>query len=172
MPVALATIVCSNETFEPSAKLVTIVGFCPHFSANPFWVVGFRYRSCKPLIFPITRGMRPRPLTYRYRLISTPGWSPSQAERMTPAFLAYTCRIGPIVASSSAFIRITCLPCSNASIDHVRAELDRSGHVHQRIDLGRAGQECPILGDGGAVARDRFLELRSCVSTVTGSTPA
>ena len=41
-PHALATIVCSNETFEPSAKLVTIVGFCPQRSAKPCWVVGFR----------------------------------------------------------------------------------------------------------------------------------
>ena len=41
-PQALATIACSKLTFEPSAKLVTIAGFCPHFSAKPFWVVGLR----------------------------------------------------------------------------------------------------------------------------------
>ena len=41
-PQALATIVCSNETFEPSAKLVTIVGFWPQRSAKPCWVVGLR----------------------------------------------------------------------------------------------------------------------------------
>ena len=39
-PVALATIACSKDTFDPSAKLVTIVGFCPHLSAKSFWVVG------------------------------------------------------------------------------------------------------------------------------------
>ena len=41
-PVALATIACSKLIFEPSAKLVTIAGFCPHLSAKPFWVVGLR----------------------------------------------------------------------------------------------------------------------------------
>ena len=41
-PVALATIVCSKLILEPSAKLVTIAGFCCHRSANPFWVVGLR----------------------------------------------------------------------------------------------------------------------------------
>jgi sugar phosphate permease len=39
-PVALATIACSKLIFEPSAKLVTIAGFCFHFSAKPFCVVG------------------------------------------------------------------------------------------------------------------------------------
>ena len=32
-PVALATMVCSKLVFEPSAKLVTIAGFCPQRSA-------------------------------------------------------------------------------------------------------------------------------------------
>ena len=41
-PVALATIACSKLIFEPSAKLVTIAGFWPHFSAKPFCVVGLR----------------------------------------------------------------------------------------------------------------------------------
>ena len=34
MPVALATTACSKETLVPSAKLVTMAGFCPHFSAK------------------------------------------------------------------------------------------------------------------------------------------
>ena len=35
MPVALATIACSKETFVPSAKLVTMYGSCPH-CGEPF----------------------------------------------------------------------------------------------------------------------------------------
>ena len=30
MPVAFATTACSKETLVPSAKLVTMAGFCPH----------------------------------------------------------------------------------------------------------------------------------------------
>ena len=44
-PVAFATIACSKLIFEPSAKDVTIAGFCPHCSANPCCVVGLRYGS-------------------------------------------------------------------------------------------------------------------------------
>ena len=60
-PVALATMACSKLIFEPSAKLVTIAGFCPHVSAKPCWVVGLRYGSWRPLTLPITRGVRPEP---------------------------------------------------------------------------------------------------------------
>ena len=45
MPVALATIACSNEIFVPSANDVTICGFCPHRAANSSCVVGLRYGS-------------------------------------------------------------------------------------------------------------------------------
>jgi hypothetical protein len=89
-------------------------------------------------MLPMTRGISPRPRTYRNRLISTPGWSPSQALRITPAFLAYTWRIGPIVASSSVFIRTTCLrllkasvtmcaPNSTAPVTSTSASIRRSG---------------------------------------------
>ena len=142
---------CSNETFEPSAKLVTIVGFWPHFSANPFCVVGLRYRSWRPLMFPMTRGVNPSPLTYRKRLISTPGWSPSHAERITPAFLAYVCRIGPMVASSSAFIRMTCLPCSKAS-STIRAP----------------NSTAPVTSTSASICGDR---VRSVQSSVTAGLP-
>jgi hypothetical protein len=42
IPVAFATIACSNEIFVPSANDVTIIGFWPHCRANPSCVVGFR----------------------------------------------------------------------------------------------------------------------------------
>ena len=40
--VALATMLCSKLILEPSAKLVTIVAFCPQRSAKPCWLVGLR----------------------------------------------------------------------------------------------------------------------------------
>ena len=65
-PVALATIACSKLIFEPSAKLVTIAGFWPHFSAKPFCVVGVRYGSCKSLdVADHARESDPRPRTQR-----------------------------------------------------------------------------------------------------------
>ena len=42
MPVALATIACSKEILVPSAKLVTMAGFCPHCLAKAACVVGVR----------------------------------------------------------------------------------------------------------------------------------
>ena len=42
IPVAFATIACSNEIFDPSAKDVTIRGFWPHCRAKPSCVVGLR----------------------------------------------------------------------------------------------------------------------------------
>ncbi len=114
-PVALATIDCSQLILVPSAKLVTIAGFCPHRSAQPCWVVGFRYGSWRPLTLPTTRGVRPSPRTQRTRLSWTPGSSPSQADMMTPCSRAFTWRMGPIVASSSAFMSTTSLPWANAS---------------------------------------------------------
>ena len=57
MPVAFATIACSNEIFVPSAKLVTMWGFWPHFWAKPSCVVGLRYGSCRPLMLPHTSGV-------------------------------------------------------------------------------------------------------------------
>ena len=41
-PKALATIACSKLMLVPSAKLVTMAGFCPHCFAKPAWVVGVR----------------------------------------------------------------------------------------------------------------------------------
>ena len=42
MPVALATIACSNEILLPSAKAVTMVGCWPQRRAKSAWVVGVR----------------------------------------------------------------------------------------------------------------------------------
>ncbi len=42
IPVAFATIACSNEIFVPSAKDVTMCGFWPHCFAKPSCVVGLR----------------------------------------------------------------------------------------------------------------------------------
>ena len=106
-PVALATMVCSKLIFEPSANEVTIAAFCPHRSAHPFWVVGLRYGSWSPFTLTTARGVSPSPWTQRTRFICSPGSSPSQAERMAPCFLAYTRRMGPMVASTSAFISTT-----------------------------------------------------------------
>jgi hypothetical protein len=85
IPVALATIACSNEILVPSAKLVTMWGVCPHCFAKPSCVVGLRYRSCNPLMFPQIRGSRPMLSTNRSRFSCTPGWSPSQPVKITPA---------------------------------------------------------------------------------------
>ena len=63
-----------------------------------------------------TRGIRPSPATQRTRFICRPGSSPSHADSVTPARSAYVCMIGPIVASTSAFIITTCLPYLNASM--------------------------------------------------------
>ena len=115
MPVALATIACSNEIFEPSAKLVTMCGFCPHCFANASCVVGLRYGSCRPLMLPQTSGVRPIDFTNRHRFICTPGWSPSQPVRITPARSALCLRIAPTVPSSSAFISTMWLPWAIAS---------------------------------------------------------
>ena len=65
MPVALATIACSNEILVPSANDVTIVGFCPHCRAKPSWVVGLRYGSWRPLMLPHSTGRTPMPRTKR-----------------------------------------------------------------------------------------------------------
>jgi hypothetical protein len=65
MPVAFATIACSNEIFDPSAKEVTMCGSWPQRSAKPFCVVGFRYGSCRPLTFPQRTGRTPSPRTKR-----------------------------------------------------------------------------------------------------------
>ena len=62
MPVALATIACSNEIFVPSAKLVTMWTFMPQRAANPSWVVGLRVRSWRPLMLPQTSGRSPSAL--------------------------------------------------------------------------------------------------------------
>ena len=43
--------------------------------------------------------------------------------------------------------------------DHVGAELDGAGHVHQGVDLGGAGEQGPVVGDGRPVVRDRVLEV-------------
>jgi len=115
MPVMLATTACSKLTLVPSAKLVTIAGFWPHFSAKAACVVGVRYGSCRPLMLPQRTGRTPRPFTKRQRLPSTPGWSPSTSVKTTPALSALAFKSGPRVPSSSGFIKATCLPCSIAA---------------------------------------------------------
>lgn len=98
----------------PSAKEVTIWTFWPHFSAKPRWVSGVRYSSCSALMLPESTGLTPIPFTKRIRFICTPGWSPSQLVSTTPAASARFFSSGPMVPSSSAFIRITCLPVAMA----------------------------------------------------------
>src|SRR5215211_717387 len=65
-------------------------------------------------MFPQSTGRTPIPRTKRWRFAITPGWSPSALVKITPARSAYVFRIGPIVPSSSAFMRTTCLRCSIA----------------------------------------------------------
>ena len=45
-----------------------------------------------------------------------------------------------MVASTSAFIATTCLPCSNASSATRRAELDRARDVDDDVDAARSGR--------------------------------
>jgi len=52
---------------------------------------------------------------------------------------AYTWRIGPIVASTSAFITTTGLPYLESLENHVGAELDRAVDVDDNVDLAPSG---------------------------------
>ena len=158
-PVALATIVCSKLIFEPSANEVTIAGFWCHFSAKARCVSGLRYGSWRPLTFPMTRGVSPMPCTQRTRFIWRPGSSPSHADTMTPARFAYTLRIGPSVASSSAFMRITCLPCSTAS-STTWAPNSTEPVTSTRASICSARQSRnAIVGHHGAVGPDGVLDV-------------
>ncbi len=111
-PVALATIACSKEIFVPSAKLVTMYGSWPHFSAKPFCVVGLRYGSCRPLMLPRDqRRARPMPLHeadevhLHARLVAVGAGEDDAGLRRRGRASS-----GPTVPSSSAFIVTTCLP--------------------------------------------------------------
>jgi hypothetical protein len=113
-PVALATTAISIPILVPSANEVTIRGFWPCSAAKRACVSGVRYGSWSPFTFPASTGRHPMERTQRSRFISTPGWSPSALVITTPARSAYTFRIGPTVASTSAFISTTWRPCSMA----------------------------------------------------------
>ena len=63
--------------------------------------------------------------------------------------------MGPIVASSSAFIRTTSLPWANASSSDVRTELDRAGRLDQDVDCVAPAEQRRVLGRDRAAARRR-----------------
>ena len=63
-----------------------------------------------------------------------------------------------MVASTSAFISTTRLPCWNASRMTLRAELDRAGDVDDHVDLRRAADGERVLGDDRLAPPDRLVE--------------
>ena len=59
---------------------------------------------------------------------------------ITPCSRAFTCRIGPIVASSSAFMSTTSLPCSNAARTTCARVLDCASRLDDRRRLWALGR--------------------------------
>ena len=157
-PVALATIACSNEIFEPSANDVTIDGFWPQFSAKPFCVVGFRYGSCSPLTLPITRGSSPRPFTQRKRSSCTPGSSPSHADRITPCRSAYTFEDRADRGLELGVHQYDVLAVRERLERDMRTELDGAGHLADHVDVLASAEQERIVGHGRAAGRSHILE--------------
>ena len=95
--------------------------------------------SCSPLTLPITRGIEPRPLTQRYEVHLQPRLVPVAGRQDRRRAAGRTrWRIGPIVASTSAFMSDDVLAVLERLECDLRAELDRAGDVDDDIDLLRA----------------------------------
>ena len=158
-PVALATIACSKLIFEPSAKLVTIAGFCPHFSAKPSCVVGRAIGILQSLDVADDPRRQAEALDPAEQ-IDLDARLVAVARRQDDAVLRRrtTCRMGPIVASISAFSSTTSLPCANASSSTRAPELDRAGRLDQHVDMLGPRQEHRVLGGDDASGSDRVVE--------------
>lgn len=79
----------TGHTLVPSQNEVTMYGFCLVARANSACVSGLRRMLWKPLMLPQRMGRRPIACTHRNRFMITPGWSPSELLKMTPASSAF-----------------------------------------------------------------------------------
>jgi hypothetical protein len=129
----LATIACSNEIFVPSAKLVTMYGSWPHFSANACCVVGRAVLVLQALdVAADQRGEadalhEPDQVQLDARLVAVAA-AQHHSGRVGLAFR--TCRRCRPLGVQQHHV----LAAGDRGGHHVRAELDVPGGLDDRVD--------------------------------------